>query len=99
MFEETRLEVVPEHMLFVEDIIVSRYRVLKIWFACKVSGGELCMQSKEARAEGIVSVGWYDRVSLTNKVVFPPIVLKHDWRDFAEERWRVQYSGLTWAQF
>ena len=39
--EETRLIVKPCKMLFVEDLLSRRYRMIKIWFLCTVVGGRL----------------------------------------------------------
>lgn len=97
--EETGLDVHPGHMLFVEDILGPRYRILKIWFFCEVLGGNLSALRPEAQAEGIVGVDWYDRASLENQIVFPSIVTSHDWGELANKNWVVRYSGLTRAQW
>lgn len=41
VYEETRLNVAPSKMLLVEDLLSLKYRVIKIWFLCNISGGNL----------------------------------------------------------
>jgi len=39
--EETGLEVNPQKVLFVEDLLSRRHRIVKIWFLCNLIGGQL----------------------------------------------------------
>ena len=59
--EETGLDVHPGKMLFVEDMVSSRKRVVKFWFLCSVVGGELSVR-REAIEEGIIEAHWYAKV-------------------------------------
>lgn len=52
VIEETRLTINPGKILFVEDLLSSKYRLMKIWFLCSLAGGTLTQQTQEAKIEG-----------------------------------------------
>ncbi len=88
--EETRLDIQPIKILLIEDLLTTKYRILKIWFWCEILGGTLAQQTDEAIAEGIIDVNWYSKEELTNKTVYPAILLATDWDLFAQENWQTQ---------
>jgi len=98
VFEETGLLVAPGKMLFVEDLLSSKYRIIKIWFLCVVTGGKI-METEAAKIEGIVQVGWYGRDQLENETVYPEILLKFDWNDILSNNFETKYAGLKKANF
>ena len=53
--EETGLEVSPQKVLFVEDLLSQCYRIVKIWFLCNLIGGRLT-NTQGALEEGITDV-------------------------------------------
>ena len=73
--EETGLEVNPFKLLFVEDLLSSHYRMVKIWFLCHAVGGQV-EKTQGAIDEGIIEVRWYKRDELTNEAVYPPVLLE-----------------------
>lgn len=96
--EETGLDAKPSKMLFVEDLLASRYRIIKFWFLCDVIGGQL-LNTPEAKEEGIIGVDWYSREQLKNEIVYPTIVMNYEWNAFVDESWNAQYLGLKRAHF
>ncbi len=98
VLEETGLEVKPGKMLFVEDLLSQKYRMIKIWFLCSVVGGQLS-KTQEASIEGIVDVNWYSKDQLKNEVVYPSVILNSDWAAFNEKSWETKYLALTRANF
>lgn len=98
VLEETGLEVKPGKMLFVEDLLSQKYRMIKIWFLCSVVGGQLS-KTQEAAVEGIVDVNWYSKDQLKNEVVYPSVILNSDWAAFNEKSWETKYLALTRANF
>lgn len=98
VIEETGLEVSPHKLLFVEDLLPSRYRLIKIWFLCDVVGGKL-ERTPGAIEEGIMEAGWYTRNELNGETVFPPPVLEEDWESFFAESWKAKYLELREADF
>lgn len=100
VFEETRINVKPGKLLLVEDLLSSKYRLTKIWFLCTVIGGTLATElTEEAQIEGIVNVGWYNKEQLQKEIVYPELLLNHDWRDFAKDNFVVKYLDLKKADF
>ena len=75
--EETGLEVSPQKVLFVEDLISRRHRIMKIWFLCNLAGRQL-IDTQGALEEGITDVAWYRKDALLNEVVCPPALLSYD---------------------
>ena len=80
--EETGLAVRPQKVLFVEDLISRRHRIMKIWFLCNLVGRQL-IDTQGALEEGITDVAWYRKDALLNEVVYPPALLSYDWEPFA----------------
>ena len=96
--EETGLEVSPYKLLFVEDLLSSRYRMVKIWFLCNIIGG--CVEKTQgAIDEGIVEVRWYRRDELMNEVVYPPVLLTENWESFFNDKREPKYLELRNADF
>ena len=88
--EETGLEVNPGKILFIEDLVSPRYRVVKTWFLCKPAGGKPVV-TQNAIDEEIVNAGWYRKEELKNEVVYPSILLDIDWHTFTEDSWETRY--------
>jgi 8-oxo-dGTP diphosphatase len=96
--EETGLAVIPGRILFVEDLLSKDYRSTKIWFLCKLNGGQLT-NTAGALEEGITEARWYRRNQIENEVVFPPTLLSHDWAAFLGTTWETEYLELRIANF
>jgi len=96
--EETGLEVSPQKILFVEDLIWRQYRIMKTWFLCDLVGGKL------DRTQGAVEVGigeaiWYCKEQLRNETVYPFILMIYDWDTFFKNNWETKYLGFATAKF
>ena len=91
--EETGLDVSPQKVLFVEDLLSRRHRIVKIWFLCNLIGGTLS-NTKGALEEGITDVARYRRDELLNEVVYPPELLSYDWGAFPQHSWESKYLEL-----
>ena len=91
--EETGLEVNPHKILFVEDLLWDRYRMVKIWLLCNLVGGELA-KTQHAKVEGIIEVGWYRKDQLKNETVYPTVLINYDWDNFFKDKWEAKYLEL-----
>jgi ADP-ribose pyrophosphatase YjhB (NUDIX family) len=96
--EETGLEVSPYRILFVEDLLSRRYRMVKIWFLCNLIGGQLA-HTQGAIKEGIAEAGWYRKDQLFNEVVYPSVLLSQNWDTFFKDNWESKYLELRNADF
>jgi 8-oxo-dGTP diphosphatase len=96
--EETGLEIKPGKILFVEDLISSQYRGIKVWHLCSVIGGRLA-KTAGAAEEGIIDAGWYSREQLQGELVYPSELMRSNWDSFAREGWETKYLGLGIADF
>ena len=96
--EETGLEVSPQKVLFVEDLLSQCYRIVKIWFLCNLIGGRLT-NTQGALEEGITDVAWYRRDQLQDEVVYPPALLSYDWGAFPRHDWESKYLELRETDF
>ena len=96
--EETGLEINPFKLLFVEDLLSSQNRHVKIWFLCNVVGGQV-EKTQGALDEGIIEARWYKRDELTNEVVYPPVLLDESWQSFFTDTFKARYLGLRTADF
>jgi 8-oxo-dGTP pyrophosphatase MutT (NUDIX family) len=98
VWEETGLEVSPRKVLFLEDLLSRRHRILKIWFLCNLIGGQLAA-TQGALEEGITGVAWYRKDELINEVVYPPALLSYDWETFPRHNWESKYLGIRETDF
>jgi len=73
VFEETRVNVNPGKILFIEDLLSSKYRIIKIWFLCSVVDGEI-QGTEEAKTEGIIGADWFSKDQILNETVYPCIL-------------------------
>ena len=96
--EETGIEVRPHKLLFVEDLLSSRYRMVKIWFLCNIVGGQV-EKTQGAIDEGIIEVRWYRRDELINEVVYPPVLLTENWESFFNDNREPKYLELRDTDF
>ena len=94
VLEETGLEVSPQKILFIEDLLSGRYRMVKIWFLCKIIGGQL-EHTQGAIEEGITEAGWYRKDQLRNEIVYPSILVSQNWDTFFKDNWESKYLGLS----
>jgi len=96
--EETGLEINPFKLLFVEDLLSSRNRHVKIWFLCNIVGGNV-EKTQGAFEEGISGVRWYGRDELTNEVVYPTVLLEESWASFFAINFEAKYIGFGITDF
>lgn len=96
--EETGYDTVAGPMVFVDDLLSRRYRMLKFWFLCNVIGGEL-LETDAAKVEGISQVAWYTKEQLEHETVYPAFLKSCDWAELAGNARVVAYSGLVRADF
>ena len=88
--EETGLDVNPYKILFVEDLISSWIRGLKIWFLSRLTGGQL-ERTEGAIEDGIIEARWYRREELKGEIVYPQLLLDTDWELFFENTWETRH--------
>ena len=98
VLEETGLHVSPGKMLVVEDMLASKYRVIKVWFLCTLAGGSLA-KTEAAHIEGIIDVGWYAKDQLANETVYPEILQTFDWAEFSSNNFETKYLNMQKANF
>jgi len=96
--EETGFIIQPGSMLFVEDLQVQQYRMIKFWFLCTIIGGQL-EQTQEAKEEGIIEVNWFSKDDLKNEIVYPTIMMDIDWATFSKNNWQTKYLELKKVNF
>lgn len=89
--EETGVTVEPSTLLFIEDLLTPKYRMLKFWFLCSVVRGSASLTAS-ARAEEIIDVGWFKREQLAYETVFPAELKNADWNQF-NNHWETRYLG------
>jgi 8-oxo-dGTP diphosphatase len=98
VLEETGLEVSPNKVLIVEDLLAKRNRITKIWFLGNVTGGNLT-DTQGAKDEGIIEVGWYSRDQLNDEIVYPTVLKSHRWSEFYKDTWQTIYLELQETDF
>jgi 8-oxo-dGTP pyrophosphatase MutT (NUDIX family) len=96
--EETGLDVSPQKVVFVEDLLSQRHRIVKVWFLCNLIGGKL-VNTQGALEEGITDAAWYRRHELLDEVVYPSALLNYGSGAFARHNWASKYLELRETDF
>jgi len=93
VFEETGLHVNPGKIVLVEDLLASKYRIIKVWFLCTLIDGQIS-NTEEAKIEGITEVGWFSLDQLNHETVYPKILKTINWNDLVSNKFQAQYLPL-----
>ena len=87
--EETGITVLPKRVIAIEDLMCSAFKMIKVWMVCDIVEGEV-HQTEGAEKENIIEAAWFTRDQLTDEVVFPPSLMRHDWEEFQAETGQVE---------
>jgi 8-oxo-dGTP diphosphatase len=98
ILEETGVTVRPGKPLLIESLMGFEFKMCKVWLLCEYVSGEV-LKTEAARVEGIVGAGWFRREQLAGEIVFPAMLLEHDWRQFARGDWQVQCPPMREMSF
>lgn len=96
--EETGITVRPIRVIAIEDLVDTSVKMIKVWMVCDIVEGEVS-QTDEAAKETIIEAGWFTRNQLVNEVVFPPILMQHDWEQFRTGAWQMECLPSRKAHF
>jgi ADP-ribose pyrophosphatase YjhB (NUDIX family) len=96
--EETGVIVKPIRVIAIEDLIDVNVKMIKVWMVCDIVEGEVS-KTDEAAKENIIEAGWFTRDQLAGEVVFPSILMQHDWEQFRAEAWQVECLPSRKANF
>jgi 8-oxo-dGTP pyrophosphatase MutT (NUDIX family) len=96
--EETAITVAPRGLVAIEDLLTSRYKMIKVWMVCDYVAGEVCA-TQAAKEEGIIEAGWFTKEELASKVVYPSPLMQHDWEEFRAEEWQVEILPTREVRF
>jgi 8-oxo-dGTP diphosphatase len=96
--EETGVLIEPKRVIAIEDLLCSRYKMIKVWMVCEYIAGEI-QKTKDAEKEGIIEAAWFDRNQLTSEIVFPSFLMEHDWERFQIDSWQVECLPSRKANF
>ena len=96
--EETNVRVQPRRVVIIEDLICSRFKMIKVWMICEVVGGIVC-KTAGAQQEGIIEAGWFTKSQLADEIVFPSPLMQHDWNQLRSKNWPVECLPSLMAGF
>lgn len=96
--EETGVTVEPKRVVAIEDLMCSRFKMIKVWMVCEIVDGEV-HKTEGAEKESIIEAAWYTKDQLASEVVFPPSLMKHDWEKFRTETVQVECLPSRTANF
>jgi 8-oxo-dGTP diphosphatase len=96
--EETGVTVQPERVVIIEDLLCSRFKMIKVWMTCQFIKGNLC-RTEEAEKEGILEAAWFTKDQLAGEVVFPPPLMECDWNRLRSQTWQVKCLPTRKASF
>ena len=96
--EETGVTVAPKRVVAIEDLLCSRYKMIKVWMICESIEGEV-HNTVDAEKEGIIEADRFTKDQLTSETVFPTLLMEHDWEQFRIETWQVECLPSRKANF
>jgi len=71
--EETGVHCKARWPVMIDNLVTSRYQMVKIWYLCDYLGGVPSL-TPDAEREGIIEAGWYTDYDLSGETVFPEIL-------------------------
>lgn len=87
--EETGVIVEPKRVVAIEDLVCSRFKMIKVWMICEIIDGEV-HRTEGAVKEGIIDASWFAKDQLVSEMVYPPSLMKYDWKKFQSETRQVE---------
>jgi ADP-ribose pyrophosphatase YjhB (NUDIX family) len=96
--EETGVTVEPKRVVAIEDLMCSRFKMIKVWMVCEFVAGEV-HKTGEADKEGIIEAAWLTRDQLAGEVVFPSSLMQYDWEQLRTGTWEVDCMPSRKANF
>lgn len=96
--EETGVVVESMHVIAVEDLICSRFKMCKVWFWCRYVSGE-AGTTPEATREGIIEAGWFRREELDTETVYPSLLKEERWSALADGDRKAHALPIRTASF
>ena len=82
--EETGVTVKPKRVVTIEDLMCSKFKMIKVWVVCEFVEGEI-HKTEEAEKENIIEAAWFTQDQLANEIVFPSSLMQHDWEELHAE--------------
>jgi 8-oxo-dGTP diphosphatase len=82
--EETNIIVKPKRVVYIEDLIGSKYKMSKTWMICEFVDGSIKL-TEEAKREGIIEIDWFNRSQLKSETVYPDILLQYSWKQLISD--------------
>jgi ADP-ribose pyrophosphatase YjhB (NUDIX family) len=98
VLEETGAQIETKHVVAIEDLICSKFKMCKIWIAATYISGEIG-ETIESKKEGITQVKWFTRSELEAETVFPSLLKEVDWSLLASDKWTVSILPVQTAGF
>ncbi len=96
--EETGITVAPKRVVVIEDLLTSRYKMIKVWMVCNFVAGEI-HHTEAAEKEGILEAVWFTKEQLASEVVYPTPLMEHKWEEFQADTWQVECLPSRKASF
>ena len=96
--EETGITVRPTRVIAIEDLVDTNIKMIKVWMVCEFVEGEV-HKTEEAEIEKITEVAWFTHDQLANEVVYPSVLMQHDWEHLRAETWQVECLPSRVARF
>jgi len=96
--EETGVTVRPLRVVAIEDLLTSRYKMIKVWMVCEFVEGEV-RKTREAEKEKIIAAAWFNRDQLAGEMVFPSLLMEQDWEQLRTGTEKVECLPSRKARF
>jgi 8-oxo-dGTP diphosphatase len=93
-FEETGLQVEPQHIVYVQELIDGDHHVCKFFILCGVTGGRLTVANRHAGEESLVDARFFSRAEILSIVAYPEVLRDAFWTDLATGFPETRYIGL-----
>ena len=97
--EECGLEVLPERIAYIEELLTPHSRECKVWFYARFVSGALSTSAHEATREFIVDARFMSRSEFQGKIVFPPVLVDAFWADLDAGFPAPKYLGVREMEF
>ncbi len=93
-FEETGLNVEPEHILYIQEFWEPQYHFCKFFILCSGFSGSLVLANGRPDESFLVDARFFSKADLQAITVHPEILKEQFWDDMSAEHPVTRYLGI-----
>lgn len=95
IYEETNLKVIPEKIVYFEEILDEETYTCKFWLVCTLLSQEISLKNKENEETFLVDIDFFTKEQISSMNVYPKILKGIFWNDLNTGFKNIRYLGKS----